>query len=356
MATVELSPTRSEGPRIVEIPNISGSVDPTGTARIRELLIEELRERWATATRIVKEEIQSSIVGNESETILTQIRVLRDIVRGIVDEYVFEEMNTAAVEEGRHWTATYMNDAIEASFDRIRSLLQDIGFTGYQIQGAVHDIRADQTMQRDVFLEMYLALREIRSATVKAATTQAERVLRGNEDGEGQPEGVPVPLTVPETLIASVVNRFEYVGENRSETAANTETVSAVNAIALAVYTALGLKFVGGSPEFSTQQQENRMQDFVHEHDGEVSLSEGAIGVARTGDRHAELELSSPATRGDNVVGMWQTAQDSKVCALCRPLNGRVYKLSAIAENKAPTPPLHPNCRCLIIPIRVIRS
>ncbi|WP_368276817.1 phage minor head protein [Halocatena pleomorpha] len=48
---------------------------------------------------------------------------------------------------------------------------------------------------------------------------------------------------------------------------------------------------------------------------------------------------------------VWKTARDSRVCALCRPLHGRVYRLDAVVDGRAPRPPLDANCRCLIIPI-----
>lgn len=37
----------------------------------------------------------------------------------------------------------------------------------------------------------------------------------------------------------------------------------------------------------------------------------------------------------------WQTASDEKVCPVCGPYAGHVWK-----ADDGPQPPLHPNCRC----------
>jgi hypothetical protein len=37
----------------------------------------------------------------------------------------------------------------------------------------------------------------------------------------------------------------------------------------------------------------------------------------------------------------WETASDEKVCPVCGPYAGRVWRV-----DDGPQPPLHPNCRC----------
>ena len=37
----------------------------------------------------------------------------------------------------------------------------------------------------------------------------------------------------------------------------------------------------------------------------------------------------------------WETASDEKVCPVCGPYAGRVWR-----ADDGPQPPLHPNCRC----------
>ncbi len=46
----------------------------------------------------------------------------------------------------------------------------------------------------------------------------------------------------------------------------------------------------------------------------------------------------------------WTTARDNKVCAICQPYDGLVVTLkSSLIGNYSP--PLHPNCRCMWIPL-----
>jgi hypothetical protein len=39
---------------------------------------------------------------------------------------------------------------------------------------------------------------------------------------------------------------------------------------------------------------------------------------------------------------MWRTNGDERVCPICGPLSGLEYQ-----TGHGPTPPLHPNCRCI---------
>lgn len=43
----------------------------------------------------------------------------------------------------------------------------------------------------------------------------------------------------------------------------------------------------------------------------------------------------------------WLTAGDDRVCPICGPLDGKVFTVASRHER----PPIHPNCRCAIIPV-----
>ena len=47
----------------------------------------------------------------------------------------------------------------------------------------------------------------------------------------------------------------------------------------------------------------------------------------------------------------WSTCLDLTTCKQCRSLHGKIY---LVDENIHPIPPLHPNCHCLIIPLKAI--
>lgn len=42
---------------------------------------------------------------------------------------------------------------------------------------------------------------------------------------------------------------------------------------------------------------------------------------------------------------MWKTIIDLKTCLICRQNNGKIY---GIKDKVHPSPPIHPNCRCII--------
>lgn len=53
---------------------------------------------------------------------------------------------------------------------------------------------------------------------------------------------------------------------------------------------------------------------------------------------------------GIELVGVkaeWRTVGDNRVCELCAPRDGKIYSLDKIE----PLIPLHPNCRCMAVPI-----
>ena len=43
----------------------------------------------------------------------------------------------------------------------------------------------------------------------------------------------------------------------------------------------------------------------------------------------------------------WLTANDDRVCPICGPLDGTVFSI----KSSHPRPPIHPNCRCALIPV-----
>jgi SPP1 gp7 family putative phage head morphogenesis protein len=64
---------------------------------------------------------------------------------------------------------------------------------------------------------------------------------------------------------------------------------------------------------------------------------------------HSEAQLDSLERLGIDEVGVaveWSTAEDARVCPLCRPLDGIVLKTSE-AHGLIPR---HPNCRCAFLP------
>ena len=77
-----------------------------------------------------------------------------------------------------------------------------------------------------------------------------------------------------------------------------------------------------------TRNQRTRQSVFDQVATISVSIVEDIVTVA-----HRILEAQ--------VWTRWETAADEKVCPICGPYAGRVWR-----AGDGPQPPLHPNCRC----------
>ena len=91
-----------------------------------------------------------------------------------------------------------------------------------------------------------------------------------------------------------------------------------------------------------------------------VSLSTGvskqvrgqAMAIARTATQDMARQVKNQvydanADAMEGMVWLWTAALDSKTCETCGPLDGQRWD----TQKEAPTWPLHPNCRCQVLPI-----
>lgn len=65
------------------------------------------------------------------------------------------------------------------------------------------------------------------------------------------------------------------------------------------------------------------------------------------------LDTYDPITFTSSKWKNWISALDDKVCSLCEFMHGKIY---AMDEEPDPKPPLHPNCRCRISPMRAVEA
>lgn len=87
--------------------------------------------------------------------------------------------------------------------------------------------------------------------------------------------------------------------------------------------------------------------------DGYEFSEERAMTIARTETAYADVEGNLAAYEASGVVDSkkWVTAQD-EYCDLCAELDGEIVKLSENFPNGGGDgPPLHPNCRCDVLPV-----
>lgn len=87
--------------------------------------------------------------------------------------------------------------------------------------------------------------------------------------------------------------------------------------------------------------------------DGYEFSDERAMTIARTETAYADVEGNLAGYEASGVVDSkeWIAAQD-EYCDLCEALNGKVVKLhESFPDGGGDGPPLHPNCRCDVLPV-----
>ena len=81
-------------------------------------------------------------------------------------------------------------------------------------------------------------------------------------------------------------------------------------------------------------------------HAAQVAVTEVTRGISRGA---AELQQRLGGM-GVVTVRRWLTAEDERVCPICRPLDHKTYESGAWDAAGVPDgPPAHPNCRCVAV-------
>lgn len=65
------------------------------------------------------------------------------------------------------------------------------------------------------------------------------------------------------------------------------------------------------------------------------------------------LDSYAPPTRESRNYKNWTAILDLKTCLECRARHGQIYHMGEIPDEE---PPLHPNCRCKIKPMKAVKA
>ena len=79
---------------------------------------------------------------------------------------------------------------------------------------------------------------------------------------------------------------------------------------------------------------------------GYVLPEKGAMSIYK-----GLLDAYDPPTVESKNWKQWVANIDIKTCLLCRSLNGKIYSMDDLDFQE---PPLHPNCRCEVLPIEAV--
>lgn len=217
---------------------------------------------------------------------------------------------------------------------------QELKVYGDQLGGAVADALVDAAPEME-----------------KAAIRQAK--LGGADFGPEYISLNPAGSRVADT-VAMALN--SQVNGKTVKKLFNLDGKSEQSAVDKALFRTVDTRVRAGIIEGKTTEQIARemVADVQRQGVPGVSLSTGvskqvrsqAMAIARTATQDMARQVKDQvygANRDamEGMVWLWTAALDSKTCETCGPLDGKRWT----KKSEAPTWPLHPNCRCQLLPI-----
>lgn len=189
------------------------------------------------------------------------------------------------------------------------------------------------------------SLKKENEKAIKALLPLARKIIEEKGRETLQSLGIDAPLDIGKKIA-------KQDGINYASDYLQNEAIIAIKGIN--EYTIERLKAVlaeGLEKEESIEQLAKRVEDVF-----DIAIGSRARTIARTEVLKSTNAATLEAYKQSKVVKgkEWLTARDAKVDDLCRSLDGKVIKLDADFKESSysgPFPPLHPNCRCTLIPV-----
>lgn len=289
------------------------STDPTNTTGIREQFLRAVRQRFKQLRGRIRQ-----VVGYDEDRLnLTQDAALvdsDDIERFPTDEGktrafvrwlreqllqgVLEVTDRRAVQNGEHWTATFIRAAYRRGWENARQRLQNAGVSTDEVE-SVFDMGVPQRQLRDLYTRTYETLQ---SVAEEAAPTVREVLT------EGLAEGVN-----PREMARRLTKEVRTIQRTRAEVLARTEVINSYSEATLDRYDRAGQDGVTVSGEFATAD-DSRV----------CPICEAIEGTEYGTDemRQATFSYEADADEPDSLGGEYRVR-----------------------------PPVHPQCRCAILPV-----
>lgn len=316
--------------------------DPTSTQTLRDRFQAKFRSRWTDVRGDVRRELRNSsglLSRLESDrTVATD--EFRAFIDRRIEESLYEPVRPSRVRQGFHWTGPYVRDAYKAGLDRAETQLTNLEYTDDEASAATA-IHADdhQAALRDEYIAVFHDTETAYWDTVTAAT----RAFR--DDWEQS------DASVSET-IADVNERVEAIGRNNSESAVENRIIETYNEALLTSFERADIDVVGVIPESVDEDEADRIRDnYLERQRANASTRERVSDYVRT-------RLGYDSQFRVHAVGELQftTAGDERVCPECSLYGGQHFRISDIRAGNAPKPPLHPNCRCMLMATAMSRD
>jgi len=287
--------------------------DPTNTEALRQRLLREFRRRFERVRGLVRE-----AVGYEDDVLhLAQDSRLADAddverfptdggktraflkwLREKLDAEVLEPAVRREVENGEHWTATYIRAAYVQGWEQARERLQNAGVSTENV---------DDVLRLGVPTEQLRRLYTRTYEATETVTSEAAPVVR-DVLTTGLAEGIN-----PKEMARRLTKELRTVQRTRAEVLARTEVINSYSEATLDRYERAGIEGATVSGEFATADD-----------DRVCPICEAIEGA----------EFAADAMRSETFTFEPSESEPTHL--------GGEYPVK---------PPVHPQCRCAILPV-----
>jgi len=316
----------------IHIPHIN-AIDPSKTMTLRSKWVSDFRRRFKLLLSDIKEAlIDQDVLGLINDENLNNKRINIINASGLSPRQFDFEIDADKINAFMEWINT-----------QIEKYIMSGGTQGLQLFG-----RLDQLSSENNWMNVYI------DSAYQQGIKRARQELKkeGIDVGDIQ-SGIsldPIQVAFNTPIHANRVGLIHtrVFSSLKNITAGMDSTISDILAIGMAegrgprqIAGAINKAMIGSGNDFGILDSLGRY----------IPARRRAEILARTEVIRAHHSANIGEYKAAGILGIkvqveYLTAGDSRVCPICRPLNGRIYSIEE-AENLIPR---HPQCRCVALP------
>jgi len=289
------------------------SGDPTRTASLRDEFQQAVVSRFRTVRGQVREVAgyEEDVFGLRSDARLAdgdeikrfptdsgKARAFEEWLREQLRENVLEPLGRQAIRDGEHWTAEFIRRAYAAGWTAARERLRQRGVSVDETEN-IFRLAVPRRQLRRLYIRTF---ENLQSITAEAAPTVREVLTQGLAEGVN-----------PREMARRLTDELQSIQRTRAETLARTEVINSYSDATLDRYERAGIEGVTLSGEFATAD-DDRVCPICEALEGEVFGTDTL--------RDATFQFQPSESEPDHLAGE-------------HPVK----------------PPVHPRCRCSILPV-----
>lgn len=276
------------------------ATDPTESLTLRRSFESAFNSRLRDVRGEAREIVPQHVEGAPSD--VRTLRRIRNWLTVAAEQTLLEPVSPRAAAQGDHWTGSYVRQAYDAGLRLAYRDMRDLGASQSVASDATSaDREAHHDHRAREMLSAYYGTEDA-ADTIRGAASDAVYDGVVQEDSK---------TAFTERVTASLTAE----AENQTAAHAQTVVVETVNEALLTAFEIAGVS---------------------------------EVGVA------VEHEPGEPVENGMrlNAAGelQWITAGDARVCPDCQALAGTTVRIDDVRERPDFRPPLHPRCRCRMVP------